>query len=517
MIAHKYINKYNVVIAILFAIFWIMYFLHPLIHDDRHFIYTMAAYEADPTFSNFINGWWLNVCERFTIDNMRLPQLISSAFLMLPKWLAALFYALSTTIMFVYSARLAGLWRRRFFLASALMFAIYFGMPWFENMFMGMYNLNYIVSSAIMLWAFSLLIEGKPKSIWLAGLLGFLTGWMHELIGATAIGAIVFSLAIPSMRTRRSLAFIVGAGLALLFLGLVVPGTQVRSAFFVPPLDLESLIYNLKYSLRLNWLSYIYIIIFLITIIRKSTRHIALSCVPLICLGGLLGGMAVFMCCLVIRAAWSMLLMTFIGIFYFIGRVPISVNRKLAAALSFLIWAIISVQAVACVPWFLKVKHIDEVYLANKDLYEENKSVFADFPTTIRQPWYTFGRPSAGTFSLYIKVAVPQELSDFSPEKATRVGGDDKDPYWLYKDIIVTTYPGYHAGEKFDIWAGGKAYRQFCGLVPFEVGDSCYAFVNPDAFFFGSKINKLRNGVVLDSINRLERDDNYGLPWNGQS
>lgn len=507
------VNVYTLTSALIFVIFWVMYYLYPIMRDDNEFLQFMGDFNENPTVANFFKGWWDNIYLRFTVDNLRLPQLISTGFLMLPKWLTAAVYSGATTLMFIFSARLSGVWQQRLLLYTLLSFALYFALPWFEHMFVGMFNLNYIASTAIMLWAFMLLVQGRPWSIWAAAALGLLCGWMHEGYGATAIGGAVFCLLLPELRTRRTVAFILGSTVALLFLGLCVPGTQVRSATFVPPTTLQGLIDNLRYTLKLGSLCYSYVAIFIITAICRRTRKIALAPIPLICLGASLGGMTVFVCCLIIRTAWPMMVMSLIGLFYFGAYYLPQKKSRVSALISLVLWGVIAVQGAACIPWFIKARSIEDVYMAHRDLYPRYESVFADFPTTILQPWYTFARPNPGTNALYIKVAVPEQLADFAPEKAKRVGGDEENPYWLYKDIIVTTFPGYHASEEFYIWAAGKPHRQYSELVPFTVDGRRYAFVNPRAYFFESKINKLRNGAVLDSVERSVRSGPDDDPW----
>ncbi|MDE6611963.1 MAG: hypothetical protein K2K22_05315, partial [Muribaculaceae bacterium] len=186
------------------ALLFVMFTLHPALIDDIRFREPLSAFLADGTAASFFDNWQSSVVECLRVDNGRIPQLLATVLVVLPRWAVAFVLSLSVWLCVMFSARIAGVWQRHPFLFALMVFMWVFCMPWADFMFTIMFAANYLPTGAVMLFALWLFVNRKLK-VWSAVALGLVAGAGHEMYCAAMIaGGAVLCVLHKEYRTKES-------------------------------------------------------------------------------------------------------------------------------------------------------------------------------------------------------------------------------------------------------------------------------------------------------------------------
>lgn len=140
----------------------ILYCLHPVLYDDWNYLEQMQGFLADPSPRSWWHDFSVGVIQRYTLDNIRLANILYLLICPLPQWIPSLIAGGALFITFLFGARLAGVWRRNLF-AFAAMIALYMCIePWYEGMLLKTFAFNYSLPSALALWSARMILRQKP-------------------------------------------------------------------------------------------------------------------------------------------------------------------------------------------------------------------------------------------------------------------------------------------------------------------------------------------------------------------
>jgi len=185
------------ILALTASVYCLMYVLTPPYFDDVYFksIYTGFTWTPGNTALDQ-NGYMEYVRFFYNYDNIRLANLLD-IFLLLNRniyFLSGIFMGLCVTFIYWIIARLTcgSWWQPR--MLCIVTFALAVMLPWRDSMFLRVYAMNYIMSTALFLPTFLLLLKsigdnGVGKSA-AAGItvLCVITAWMHEIFGVALLG-----------------------------------------------------------------------------------------------------------------------------------------------------------------------------------------------------------------------------------------------------------------------------------------------------------------------------------------
>ena len=163
-------------------------------------------------------------------DNVRLGNIMAPLFLIFPKWVGGGVSVLCLFYVMVGTFRLAGVdWRRSALVPLGIVLFMWC-LPWFQNMAVLDYQMNYLRASALAVFLLNILERRRLSKIGLVGLflLSVITGMWHEGISAPVLSGLVFlTIFYRSCRTRDFMVAEIGLliGFSLLWLS---PGMRDR-------------------------------------------------------------------------------------------------------------------------------------------------------------------------------------------------------------------------------------------------------------------------------------------------
>ncbi|MCM1068066.1 MAG: DUF6056 family protein [Muribaculaceae bacterium] len=434
--AHKISEwKYTLILSLLFAIFSLMYYLHPYLNDDLWFREPMADFLNTHSLDDLMHGWKESILMHIGCDNGRIAQLLGSVLVILPKWLISTLLSACICICIYISAKLAGVWTENYLLFSVLVLCWVYVMPWPDFMFGIMYSANYIPSAVFLLLSFYLFIHQRLTLV-TAILLGLVTSCCHEAFGCALIGGICSVVILfRNYRTANNFALIASAlaGIAYLYF---LPGTGVRfngQNIFIGFI-------NFKTSAAYGILLYAYISLLILALIVKSWRNnLNAPYIVGITVISVLGWCLwrTFMSGL--RLTWCMNVVSLVGIIYLMKQAPWNFSKKqpLNIILSTLLLLVSFAQLFISLPWFLKMhKEVNEVNKLIESTAGEN--VFFDLTTSDQVPAYTLGKPNFNVYFIWYPVfeeVYPTSLKNFKPEDAVLL--DSPNTIFLYNGLMV--------------------------------------------------------------------------------
>ena len=163
--------------------------------------------------------------EHWVNDNTRLGNLIAPVLLLGPKWLWSGVLTVVWFLAIYQFGRFAGVDMRRSPLVVVLLTAFVFYMPWNDPFGCLVFQMNYIPSTFLGILLAMAFFQRKSNSdfytLTMLFLLGVVTGWWHEGLGAPiGLGLLVVMTIYRRFRTRRSSAIVLGllAGGMVIFL-----------------------------------------------------------------------------------------------------------------------------------------------------------------------------------------------------------------------------------------------------------------------------------------------------------
>lgn len=462
-------------------VFTAFYAIYPCMNDDFWFLEQWPAFFDAPSWHSFFSNWADSVKFRYEFDNGRLSNIISTALLVMPKIVPALFISGSLCLGIWFGARIAGIWRRNLLLFTLMLFMVMFAMPWNDFMFGVVYACNYIPPTALTLWVLTLFLKGRLRHVIPAFLLGLITAWTHEQYGAMLLAGI-WAPAVFYRRYRTCAAVAVTTG-ALLALGYLftAPGTSVRMSDMDPLYGLMHPLYGIVHA-------HVFIIFVVLTLASASVR----SWRPALCSPAFsaLAGMTItgfvlwrlFVARL--HVACGMDFMAIVSVIYLLRHVPLSLRPqwlRIAATLTMIL--LMAVHVALCLPWFMRMhREVDDARAMQNDC--PRQTVFADLTTPFEAPSYLLGKPNFNAYTIWatgLDRAVPLALETFIPGKAAIIGEGCE--AWLYGGYhIVVPFSDVYVQARNDIRIviGGVDIAAEPTFIPFVgADDNIYYYLRP--------------------------------------
>ena len=201
------------------------------------FFCCMPMYADDLWYSLYIQeglDWqslWRTWMEHYQTDNARLANILVVPLLALPKWVGSGIATLAWGYVILRAPRLLGVAETSglsFMQLALWLSGTAFLLPWYDSIGALDYQFNYVVSSALYVWALRLFLGGKGRGVWLF-LLGLVAGAWHEGFALPTLGGMAVAMWLyRPLRTRRNLALMAGIliGVAWLLSG---PGLLGRA------------------------------------------------------------------------------------------------------------------------------------------------------------------------------------------------------------------------------------------------------------------------------------------------
>lgn len=207
-----------------------LYMIFPWCGDDVWYSIHLAPWleGEDPSiipWQAIVNTWR----EHYLYDNIRMGDNLMPLMLIMPKWISAAAIGACAGAMLNYAALLAGAGRSQPIRLAVVTLLLTFFLPWHENMFTLAYGVNYVVSSALMLYVlYKFLLANDPHpgaTLSLAAMLGI---W-HEGFAVPMIAALsaMCLLCRMSSKQRWSIIAAIIPGVVILWLS---PGQMHNTA-----------------------------------------------------------------------------------------------------------------------------------------------------------------------------------------------------------------------------------------------------------------------------------------------
>lgn len=448
--------------ALLAAILWAMYWLHPATADDQWYM----EWWTDNTFTDIVGTY----IQHFFTDNGRLANLAGLILLKLPKPLSAAILAGSVISMFVTGAAMAGIVRRP--LLSALYVALLIvALPWAHYMFTIIFAANYVIASALALLIIYNGMYGRLRNPAAAIAAGLTIGLWHECFGVAVIMAVIGQAIAERRIYRWQIVMITAAIVGIVYL-FMAPGTALRADRIEPFYGLRHPLFKAAYATPF----YVLISVMLILAVKRSRLWRRLSFVML----------AFFATgtYLVWRSTTLGLQMTFplnlasITALFCLFQHKTTINRPTLAS-ACLLWGIIVGYMGWCATYFCKIK-------AEYDQACELTRCFpgitlkSQITRSVEVPTALLGKPNFNAltaWNMQFSRVIPPDLPSFRSNARNIDGG------YVFRNIhIVVPFDKDSSGTKrfVTIFFEHRAYYTACTLVPFtdECGDR-WLYINP--------------------------------------
>ena len=467
---------YSGTLVVIGVLLFIMFDLHPYLCDDWRFRMPMSEFLSEPSLHSFFDGWDSSVKSCFYEDNGRIPQLLASVMVVMPRWIMAILLSASVCVCIFLSAKIAGIWMRHPISFGILVLVWVFAMPWPDYMFGIMFAANYLPPAALMLSILWLLIRSKLR-VWSAVVLGLLVGCSHELYCAAMIVVTLAFIAFDN-GLRGKVAYVL---LASLFVSMAylycVPGTAVRAS---SKSLLEGLANPFAYA-YIGVLFYVYLIIAAVALSIKSWRRGIDMRILLLCISGASAGWLVWRVFLGgQRLVWCLDIFSAIGIVALLSVIPLKrvpMNSALAVGVSMIV--ICFAHLSMCIPWFGRMHR--EVECVRLMAATDRSALFYNLTTPDDAPWFLFGKPN---FNIYnsewhdLDFVVPVALKEFRPKLCINSVGR---PVYLYDGLMVLPSSGINTRSAvMNISYGEFTNESACSLRPFTGADGKeYLYVCP--------------------------------------
>lgn len=473
---HK-VLLYWMPLILLGIIYMLCFWFYPYLNDDLEFREPMAAYIADGTSTSFFDGWGYSVCDRYMHDNGRLPQLVGSLMVVMPKVLMSLIMAVCMVLAVFMTAKAAGVWCRSAALTAfaALCWVVLF--PWADYMFGIMFYMNYIPASAWLLFAFWLFADLRFKGVTIPFLVGLVLGSMHEIYAGTMFCGAMFVLVLfKRYRTRANIVFVVAVALGLLYL-VFAPGTASRQhgatlfEGFVHPL--KSAVYGILF--------YCNCIVFVIALsVRRWRCRMQMPKIAMLMVMSVVAWLLWRTFFTGLRVSWCMDVVSLTALVYMLGICPaLTKNDARQTSSAVLFWAVAIVAISVCLPWFYRFGN--DVYTVRRlQSHADAPVVFYDMIEPAETPLYILGKPNFNAWKLWsadLMNVLPSDARTFTPEKAVRVASER--PAYRCGRSLVLPYDATLVGREYtvrlrvgDTWIVTSAF-----FIPFStVRGDCFLF-----------------------------------------
>lgn len=388
--------------------FAFMFVFFPLYSDDFMYMEPMLDY-IDHGESPW-QGLWENWSSHYYLDNFRLSNIVFTLFLLLPKWIGCTLSGIGIFLTLRIMLRIACGNENTISIWTAIWMCMLFtfGLPWFDQIVIMCFQFNYVWPGFLALLCLSIFIGNTRCNPWLVFILGFITGWWHEGFSVPEIAGFVILMLIwhKCFVTRTNIILFIGiiAGLSVLVLApsFIYRINQSQAS------DLTNNFFpTLLYSLRYYIPGIIFVILGILMLFSKQTRHLILS--PLC---------AFIMICLMInyaihirtffaaRIGWWANICSILGIVYltynYIKINKLSITKiKIFKVVSVIGAVFMTAHLVFADVMTVKMKKdMDSIlnrYAATPDI--PGQVIFADFTDQISAPFFSLQKPYYNIFN----------------------------------------------------------------------------------------------------------------------
>lgn len=269
-----------------------MYWLHPNgTVDDSWFSDFMSNYKIYRDTSHFFTDTLNAIRFRIEQDNGRLVNMLGSPIMILPNWLMALFFGLCIGWSLYSCARIARVWERNAVLFAVLSGLFVYALPWRDFMFTRMFALNYVPTTAYLLWCYLYFYLKPKRNLWIMLSVGLLCGILHEITGAVMLcGVVVLAIMSYHYRTHGFIALCTGLCIGLAWL-CIVPGTGVR----ISKIDILANAITIDRSLAYAFPCFLLILsVVLISFLKQDIRRRVLTPLTLSLCGATIVGLLIW-------------------------------------------------------------------------------------------------------------------------------------------------------------------------------------------------------------------------------
>lgn len=394
----------------------------------------------------------------FGNENRRLANFVMMALAALPRWVGGMLSGAAVGYIVYRGARLADISRRPLAL-SVWTAAVVLGLPWYDQLYLTDFQLNYTWAAAIMLAYASRLLKadtGRRGRVPALFGLALLLGVWHEGFGvpcllATATVAVCYG----RRRTPATMAALTGLALGSAFLMITPTMVATMSQAGGPGAR--------YFSGHLSRLVYPYLAVGVAYFVALAAMSVARRrIVP--------WRPDCTFASVVIAASWTITCVTATGpraftpglVFAWLGLVASATNRRrrpgrLSTAVAASVFAFLAVH-LACVD--VVCARLRDEYRQTIAAWRDDPQATAFVPMTRRNdvPWLCVWKPHYNIFSHYgpvsqisryyfdtdtVRLAVPEQLAGYTPQKAETIPGDAR----------ATAFEGYIVAP----WLGPRA------------------------------------------------------------
>lgn len=394
----------------------------------------------------------------FNNENRRLANFVMMALAALPRWVAGMLSGVAVGYVVYKGSRLADLDRRPLAFACWTA-AVLLGLPWYDQLYLLDFQLNYTWAAAIMLaYAGALLNQDRQgwRNLMATFALALLLGVWHEGFGVPCLLAtMTLALFFRQFRTPSTWMAIAGltVGSAFLMITPVMAATMSQAGgpgarYFGGQLS------RLVYPYFAVGIAY-----FVVLAATSGAKRQNIFRQPLWTFASV-----------VVAVSWVITYVTATGpraftpglVFSGLGFVTCAVMlarhqkhwRRASIAVAFLIYAFLTVHLI-CVD--VVCARLGREYRQTIEAWRRDPSATAFVPMTSRAevPLICIWKPHYNIFSHYgpvaqisryyfetdtLRLAVPEELADYTPDKAGKIPGDARAT--IYKGYLVCPWLG---------------------------------------------------------------------------
>lgn len=452
----------------------------PLIGDDlASIIYVKDTFLHGEPFD--LNAYADNIRDIYATNHFRLPNLLMPVVILLPKWIPATISCLSIYYILRNGSRAGNFdrsWKGMLFFASA--FILLF--PWMDQLYLVSFQAPYLWGTAFSLMLIKTVLTPQKRSVVLPSLGAVLLGfWLEAYAGAVLGACVCLMLFRPEFRNRRiaAISIALACGITIDAMPLITQGKWTHWDFFaermsaIYPFVFVNLLYAVMSTLMLRKYKSA-----VLTPTNLTLLEIAIASAVMTIYfktGTRVNGLG-SVCSL-------------IGIIYLLRQIPIS-KTPAVRYLAILLGTFAACHIVTVDTLCYRLKHQTE-YVIDQYRHHYKLPVFA--PLTLRQnapalalqkpyfDWFAHTEPLRtfnriyGNDSLLLEV-VPEQLQNFSPEKAEKIPGNAGilyyDGYLVAPDAMTRTY-------RADYGNGPKLILFHIATIK-TIGDTEYTWMYPN-------------------------------------
>ena len=421
--------------------FFIYFYFYPTALDDYMFLNGMkeqAIAAGHP--GSLWHGLWGEAVNRYYEDNGRLANTVFPSMLLVPRIIPVVISIAAFIVTYILIIKLSH--AKSLFLFCVATFGVCVLMPWHDNLFVLMYQINYVWTGALMLVALYLFLDRRKHSAGLSFTAGLILGLSHEGFTIPLLCAALAIIMIKrhSLNTTR-IALIAGMIAGTIWI-VSAPATWTKSAILAQQ-DAGRLS-----LLRVEWLYYLYIMIWIVCAVQRRTRVHAMSDLALICL--IAGAMVIpfHIFSYRMRAIYPLCMLAIIGLTYLGQQLPRHpISNILKNSLIIIACAFLAVHLSLAAVYIFKLHAETSVQI---DIQEQNASrdttLFVPLKYDYQLPWLTLCKANciyrgmSGSFydrysNIRHHVILPEELHGYRGEADHIIPGGADARY--FKGFII--------------------------------------------------------------------------------